>query len=1139
MKLKTSKAIAAVILLIYSQALAAGDGNLRIRLFSENLTIARNDSLIALPETVPRDAIMEIVCGTDTLRNPSFRLSTGRDTIFINPLPCRHLTLNCYLPTDIRESYAIRDSFPHPETPPSINRRDSTRSKAGGSRSGLRAASEGYELAGFKIRGSKSVSVSGGGTVGGGALIDQNLMIEVEGKLSRDTRLSFKINDQDLPLSPDGRSAELRELDEIRVELTSPHGYVTLGDFDYSIDNYRFTNLERKLDGARGEVAQENFTIGAGAAFSGGVFNSVRIEGIDGLQGPYRLSGRGGESVIILAGTETVYLDGRKLQRGARADYTINYLEGTLNFTERNLIGSESRIEVDYEYGSTSFKKALYTVSGSAKLGEIGNLKGFYLRESDITDSPLGEDFTAEELDYLGELSDSSGTPVIRGIRYLGPGKGHYLRRENTSGDQYFEYVGPGLGDYMVTFREVGRLLGSYEYDPVSGGFKYVGEGLGDYDPAGEFVPPQRSERASLALELTPLDHLTISGEGAMYSRNTNLFAESTADWSGAWSVNAQLERLPLSKSLPTELDFSASIEDIGAGFGFQGRRYEADFRRQWNLEPESNQDGITGYGERKSEVGGALHLPASLKLSSGWGNLERTNGENSNRMNYSAEFRPSTNFSALFQRLDIDSDRLNADTIAASSRLRDNFSLDANWNNIRPRLKIEREEFISPGLFYDHDGEKYLEFSPSIVVSLAKNIEAGITFQKRDTDNLSQLSGTWDAAKKFSVWQGDLSYRGKGNFRLSGRLGHRNNSTGAGTPVKSSSTAGRVEVFSGNFQGRVQSHLLYEISHGSSLSYLVRYLPERYEDEGEYLDDGTYVGKAQGTHRRELVPAEVDPSLRAAILNLTSRENIDLTSWIDSSGSVVKRVTVGSTVQLERENTMEDSYKLYLLFPSALDDKENAVLRATQINTDLNIEWADPDIFTRLELIWNSRFDRRIESRSEEYNDRTLRLQNRVPLGKAVQWNPTISIGRNQRRNLNSRELEAKSVALANGLIVNVGESWRTTSDIDILKLTTQPDGATYTRLSLAAGLIRFLGKNGRAEIRGKMFRVSGDGPENQLLIDLLGRSGVGTSYETTAAVSVKAMENLQIHVRYTGRTNYSGNGFDNYGRAEIKYLF
>ena len=418
---------------------AVSDSNLKIKLFS----VMAKDSVLILGREVPYDASFSFTCGTDTLESVRYRLSNGRDTLFVNAAECDSLVVGCYVYSSVRESYSLRDSFPHPETMLNISRRDSLRKRTGGSRGGLRSAADGYELAGFRIRGSKSVSVSGGGTVGGGTLIDQNLMIEVDGKLSRDTRLSFKLNDQDLPLSPDGRSAELRELDEIRVELTSPHGYVNLGDFNYRIDNYRFTNMERKLDGARGEVVQESFTIGAGAAFSGGVFNSVRIQGSDGLQGPYRLSGRNGESVIILAGTETVYLDGRKLQRGARADYTINYLEGTINFTERNLIGSESRIEVDYEYGSTSFKKALYTVSGSAKLGEIGNLKGFYLRESDITDSPLGEDFTAEELDYLGELSDSSGTQVIQGIRYLGPGKGHYLRKESVSGDQYFEYVGP------------------------------------------------------------------------------------------------------------------------------------------------------------------------------------------------------------------------------------------------------------------------------------------------------------------------------------------------------------------------------------------------------------------------------------------------------------------------------------------------------------------------------------------------------------------------------------------------------------------------------------------------------------------------------------------------------------------------
>jgi len=62
-----------------------------------------------------------------------------------------------------------------------------------------------------------------------GTVIDQNLMLEIAGKLSADTRLSLRLNDQDLPLSPEGRSAELRELDEVSVRLSSPYGNVSLG----------------------------------------------------------------------------------------------------------------------------------------------------------------------------------------------------------------------------------------------------------------------------------------------------------------------------------------------------------------------------------------------------------------------------------------------------------------------------------------------------------------------------------------------------------------------------------------------------------------------------------------------------------------------------------------------------------------------------------------------------------------------------------------------------------------------------------------------------------------------------------------------------------------------------------------------
>ncbi len=239
--------------------------------------------------------------------------------------------------------------------------------------------------------GSKTVSLSMESARG--LTINQPTRLNVSGKVSENVSVMAMLSDQDLPLQPEGTTEELDELDRILIKIQGKHLSATLGDYEAGFGETEFVLLPKMLEGAQahGEFNVGGFTLLG--AVSRGQTSSVTLPGVEG-QNEYRIS-VDGRYIVMIADSETVWLNGEKMRRGEENDYVIReYGDPIVEFTNKHLITGNDVIVVDFEFieEDRSYRQDLYGTRGKVNLMQVSEgltLGVSYATESDDRDNPL------------------------------------------------------------------------------------------------------------------------------------------------------------------------------------------------------------------------------------------------------------------------------------------------------------------------------------------------------------------------------------------------------------------------------------------------------------------------------------------------------------------------------------------------------------------------------------------------------------------------------------------------------------------------------------------------------------------------------------------------------------------------------
>ncbi|MCF8425993.1 MAG: hypothetical protein K9H61_08495 [Bacteroidia bacterium] len=434
------------------------------------------------------------------------------------------------------------------------------------------------------------------------AIVNANLNLQLAGKINNDVDILAAISDENNPIQPEGNTQELQDFDQVFVQFSKNKNKLVVGDYLMTKpqDSY-FLNYYKK---SRGLSAQTNFDlknkqhleVGAQAALARGRFVRNVINGLEGNQGPYRLVGPNGEVfIIIISGTEAVYLDGERLTRGEQNDYTIDYNSGEIVFMPKRLITQYSRIIIEFQYSDRNFARTLFALNTKWDIGK-GKVYLNYYTEQDNKNQPFQQSLTDSNKLLLSQVGDDLQNAKVSSEVPVSPydPKKILYRKIDTLGysNVYFHTTDPNSATvfYELRFSFVGTQKGNYVQGASSTNgrvFNWVepinGIPQGDFEPYIQLIAPNQRQMLNLGTEYKFNKNHQLNVEGARSINDKNLYSDLGKSNDAGYALKVNSTNTFQAFGSNSKLESKVSYEFTDENFRYIERYRNVEFNRIWN----------------------------------------------------------------------------------------------------------------------------------------------------------------------------------------------------------------------------------------------------------------------------------------------------------------------------------------------------------------------------------------------------------------------------------------------------------------------------------------------------------------------------------------------------------------------------